>query len=100
MILAWDFYEIRSAKAALHGIKLRGRIRKFTMQNDVSCLMENASDEDNVVRFALLSGSDSTSIMDFVTSLVPDALVTQSLRDVPNPVLSKLNINDASRYEI
>jgi hypothetical protein len=58
MVLSWDFYEIRSSGALLHGVKLRGRIRKFTIENDISCLMENAVDEENVVRFALLTNSD------------------------------------------
>ena len=100
MILSWDFYEIRSSGAALHGIKLRGRIRKFTIENDISCLMENAADEDNVVRFALLTDSGAKRVMDFVTSIVPEAAITESLKNIPNPVLSKLNVNNSDRYQI
>jgi hypothetical protein len=62
--------------------------------------MENASDEENVVRFALLSESNPRPVSDFIKSLVPDAVITESLRNIPNPVLSKLGINDLSRYEI
>ncbi len=100
MILSWDFYEIRSRGAALHGVKLRGRIRKFTIENDISCLMENASDEENVVRFALLANSDPKPLADFVKSLIPEAAVTESLKNIPNPVLSKLKVNDSTRYKI
>ncbi len=100
MILSWDFYEIRSSGAALHGIKLRGRIRKFTLENDISCLMENATDEENVVRFALLANSDPKPIVDFVKGLIQDVVITESLKNIPNPVLSKLKVNDSTRYEI
>jgi len=100
MILAWDFYEIRSKNVALHGIKLRGRIRKFTIEKGITCLMENASDEDNVVRFALLADSDPTMISQFVSELVPEAEIIVSLKNIPNPVLSKLKVNDSSRYEV
>ncbi len=100
MILSWDFYEIRSSGAALHGIKLRGKIRKFTIENDISCLMENAADEENVVRFALLSNSDPKQIIDFVKNVIPEAVITESLKNIPNPVLSKLKVNDLTRYDI
>lgn len=98
MILSWDFYEIRSSGAALHGVSLRGRIRKFTIENNISCLMENAEDEENVVRFALLADSDPEKIVKFVESLIPEVVVTESLKNIPNPVLSKLKVNDHTRY--
>lgn len=97
--LTWDIYEIRCNCAALHGVKLRGRIRKFTMESDLSCLVENASDEENVVRFALLASTDSQPVTDFIKTLVPEAEVSRSLRAVPNPVLSKIKVNDSARYE-
>lgn len=100
MILSWDFYEIRSKEASLHGIKLRGRIRKFTIENEITCLMENASDEENVVRFALITNSDPKPVLDFIKTVMPEAVVSESLKNIPNPVLSKLKVNDNSRYEI
>lgn len=100
MILQWDFYEIRSSNTPLHGIKLRGRIRKFTIEKEITCLMENASDEENVVRFALVSNVNPKPIIEFVKSLLPEAEITESLKNILNPVLSKLNVNDPSRYEI
>ncbi len=98
MILSWDFYEIRSKDTPLHGVKLRGRIRKFTIENEITCLMENASDEENVVRFALLTFTKPDKIFDFVKGIVPEAVVTESLKNIPNPVLSKLKVNDHNRY--
>jgi hypothetical protein len=100
MILSWDFYEIRSPETPLHGIKLRGRIRKFTIEREITCLMENASDEDNVVRFALLANSDPKIILEFIKSLVPEAVISESLKAIQNPVLSKLKVNDLDRYEV
>lgn len=100
MILSWDFYEIRSRGVALHGIKLRGKIRKFTIENGISCLMENASDEENVVRFALLANSDPKPVSEFVKNIVPEAMITESLKNIANPVLSKIKVNDPTRYEI
>jgi predicted nucleotidyltransferase len=100
MILSWDFYEIRSSGIPLHGIKLRGRIRKFTIENEITCLIENASDEENVVRFALLANSDPKQVLDFIKNIVPEATVSESLKKIQNPVLSKLKVNDPTRYEI
>ncbi|MBC7981683.1 hypothetical protein H7X65_01250 [Candidatus Parcubacteria bacterium] len=99
MIISWDFYEIRSTGTALHGVKLRGTIRKFTIENEISCLMENATDEENVVRFALIADTDPAQIIDFVKKTMPEAVITESLKNIPNPVLSKLRVNDTTRYE-
>ncbi len=100
MLLNWDIYEIRCDCKTLHGIKLRGRIRKFAMDNDITCIIENASDEENVVRFALIADSDSGPVSSFVKSILPEAVITESLKSIPNPVLSKLKVNDSARYEI
>lgn len=100
MVLSWDFYEIRSSEVPLHGIKLRGKIRKYTIENEITCLMENASDEENVVRFALLANSDPKQVLDLIKNIVPEATISESLKNVPNPVLSKLKVNDPTRYEI
>ncbi len=100
MILSWDFYEIRSTGVPLHGIKLRGRIRKFTIENGMTCLMENASDEENTVRFALLANSDPKKVLDFIKNLVPEVVVSESLKNIQNPVLSKLKVNEEERYSV
>ena len=98
MLLSWDFYEIKSEGVPLHGIKLRGRIRKFTIDNGITCLMENASDEENVVRFALLTNTNPEYVLDFVKNILPEAVIIESIKNIPNPVLSKLKVNDSARY--
>jgi len=100
MVLLWDLYEVRSPEVPIHGIKLRGRIRKFTLENDITCIMENASDEENTVRFALLADTNVESISEFIRGLAPQIIISQSLKSIQNPVLSKLKVNDLSRYEI
>lgn len=59
MKLLWNIYEIESNADTLHGVMLRGRIRKFSIENNINCLTENASDKENAVRFALLEDTDS-----------------------------------------
>jgi hypothetical protein len=98
MILVWDIYEIRCDCATLHGVKLRGRVRKFCIDSEITCLVENASDEENVVRFGLISGTNPKPVKDFLKEIVPEALVVESLKKVPNPVLSKIKVNEVSRY--
>lgn len=93
----WDIYEIRSAEPA-HGVMLRGRIRKHALALDVACLVENATDEENVVRFAVLAGTSADEIRSEAEALLPSARITLVLSAIPNPVLSKLKVNDEARY--
>ncbi len=98
--IKWDIYELHSNADALHGIKLRGRIRKFTIENGLTCLAENASDKENIVRFGLLAQTEPTKLIDFIQKLIPGAVVAKVLDSVENPVLSKLKVNDLSRYNL
>ncbi len=98
MKLLWDIYEIQSNAGVLHQIKLRGRIRKFTIENEITCIAENASDTMNVVRFALLESTDPTKTIEYVQTLIPGIEVKRVLGAVENPTLSKLKVNDISRY--
>lgn len=41
---------------------LRGRIRKFGIENNIVVLAENTEDKENSVRIALLSDSVSTTL--------------------------------------
>ena len=100
MILYWDIYEIRCNSKELHGVKLRGRIRKFSIEKGITCFLENASDKENVVRFALQTDSEVKPLETFIKTLVPAAHVNEVLKNIPNPVLSKLKVNDPDRYEI
>lgn len=98
MKIKWDIYEIQSNAEILHGVMLRGRIRKFTIENGITCLVENASDKENVVRFAIPESHEPVKITEFIQNLIPGSLVTLTLESIENPVLSKLKINDISRY--
>lgn len=100
MKLLWKIYEIESSAETLHGVMFRGRIRKFTIEHNITCLAENASDKVNVVRFALLQDEDPAMTIEFVKNLMPDASINLALESVENPVLSKLKVNDASRYSL
>ena len=99
-VLSWDIYEISAKETELHGVKFRGRIRKFGLVNSINILAENTEDEEGKVRFAVLSGSDVTSIREFLKKLVPDVVVELKRADVRNPVLSKMKVNIESRYEL
>ena len=100
MKLIWNIYEIQSDADTLHGVMLRGRIRKFTIENDITCLAENASDKENTVRFALLEETEPAKTVEFIQKLIPGSLVTKILEAVENPILSKLKVNNISRYSL
>ena len=100
MILSWNIYEVESKESVLHGVMLRGRIRKFTIENKITCLIENASDKENVVRFAVLEDTDPQQICDFVKTQLTDVDVKMVLGSIQNPILSKLKVNDSTRYSI
>lgn len=100
MKLLWNIYEIESNAETLHGVMFRGRIRKFTIENNITCLAENASDKENTVRFALLKNVDPTVTIEFIKKLMPEVIVNLVLESVENPVLSKLKVNDISRYSL
>lgn len=98
-MIFFDLYEILSKAGMIHGVKLRGRIRKFTIESGIVCLVENAQDEEGVVRFGLLAGEDVKPILKFIKDIIPDVVVVDSLKNIPNPVLSKLKVNELSRYK-
>jgi hypothetical protein len=100
MKLFWNIYEIESDADTLHGVMLRGRIRKFTIEHNITCLAENASDKENVVRFALLSDTEASVVINFIQKLIPGATASLVMENVENPILSKLKVNDMSRYSL
>lgn len=61
---------------------------------------ENASDKENSVRFALLVGEDSNLFRTFLEEKFPGVSVEILLSSVPNPVLSKIKVNDTTRYDL
>lgn len=100
LMKSWDIYSITAKETLIHGIKLRGRIRKFAIAQEIELLAENATDAENTVRFAIEAGSDNDGIGSFVAGLIPDASVNLDMGGVVNPTLSKLKVNIADRYEI
>jgi hypothetical protein len=99
-MLSWNIYEITTAGTLTHGVKLRGRIRKFGISAGMNILTENASDQENCVRFAVLDTQDADVVTTFVQSLIADVTVNLVSESVYNPVLSKLKVNLDERYEI
>ena len=97
---SWNIYDITTKETPIHGVKLRGRIRKFAIAQEIELLTENAADAENTVRFAVGAGADYESIGSFIVSIIPDAIITIAMEGVTNPVLSKLKVNIADRYEI
>ncbi len=97
-LLKWNVYEISSTESSLNGVMLRGRIRKFGLENGINVLAENTEDAENGVRFATLTESDGEQISWYVASIVGDVAISRVMEQVVNPVLSKLKVNDASRY--
>lgn len=102
-ILKWDIYEIKSVNN-LQGVMFRGRLRKFALENDINLLTENDETLTTCVRFALISqerGQENfDKIMDCIKNIDDCSIVVKVLEKVPNPVLSKLKVNDESRYTL
>lgn len=99
-LITWDIYEITTEGSEIHGVMLRGRIRKFALQNNTNLLTENAEDSPNAVRFALQHKEDASSTISFIKSIVADSNVALIAEAVPNPVLSKMVVNKEERYTI
>jgi hypothetical protein len=101
-MIYWDIYQINSTKENLIGVKFRGTLRKFAIENNILLLVENAQDEENTVRFALVENTYEHELLEKITSfiriIIYDGEVKQVLNSIPNPILSKLKNNDISRY--
>jgi hypothetical protein len=91
----WQVYEITSSNT-IHGVMLRGRLRKFSLDN-FPFLVENASDKDNCVRFAVQHDDDTKKVIQYLNTRVTDTTVT-FVETIMNPVLSKLQVNNEKRY--
>jgi hypothetical protein len=99
-LLTWNIYEITTKESTIKGVMLRGRIRKFALENDFNLLTENASDKENCVRFALLDEAQSEKVIAFIKILISDADIVLIEEQVKNPVLSKMKNNKEERYTI
>lgn len=98
--IAWDIYEITTEKTEIHGVMLRGRIRKLGLENGFNVLCENATDTEKCVRFAVTVPEDAEKAIDYLKSIIPDVRVSLALQRVVNPVLSKLKVNQQERYTL
>jgi hypothetical protein len=96
----WNIFEITTDSTPIHGVMLRGRIRKFALENEIELLTENASDIKNTVRFALHSEKEPDQVIDFIKTLVSDSKTELVLENIKNPVLSKLQVNQEERYSV
>jgi hypothetical protein len=99
-LISWDIYEVNTTESTIHGVMIRGRIRKFCLESGRNVLTENASDVEGVVRFAVPNGEEVASIEEYLHRVLPDAAVTLVKEGVQNPVLSKLKVNIEDRYTL
>ena len=97
---AWDIFEITTTNTLVQGVMLRGRIRKFSLTEDFQLFVENATDKENCVRFAVSKKEDATKVIAYLKSRITDVSVAHLAEGVPNPVLSKMKVNDESRYTL
>jgi len=97
-ILSWNIYQITANETLIKGVMLRGKLRKLALEKNTNLLVENASDLENCVRFALLSENEPSLFMKYINSVIPDSKITLVSENVKNPVLSKLKVNLESRY--
>lgn len=98
-LLEWDVYEVNSKTFPLTGNRVRGRVRKFALNEGINLLVENTQDGPPRIRFAVLSGTDITLVTNFLKSLSADIIVTSVFKKLKNPVLSRTQVNIESRYE-
>lgn len=99
-LLSWNLYEISAEKSSLNGVMLRGRIRKYGIENNINVLAENTEDVNNGVRYAALSAEEGDKVGEYVLSIIPDAQILMVEEGVVNPVLSKLKVNQEDRYTL
>lgn len=61
-LLSWSVYQITTETTEIHGVMLRGRIRKLGLEQGFNVLCENATDKEKCVRFAVLRSGDAESV--------------------------------------
>jgi len=99
-IISWDIYEIKAKSSPITEAMLRGRIRKFCLDNNRNILVENAEDSENTVRFAVPFGEDIASIKKYLESIFFDLSIKKIKMKIKNPVLSKIKVNLEDRYTL
>ena len=99
-LLKWNIYEITPKDLPITGVMFRGRIRNFCLEKGINVLVENTTDIEDSVRFAVLDSSVVPAIKDYIHTIVNDAQIKLVMEQVPNPVLSKLKVNKEERYTL
>ena len=99
-LLKWQLYEISSDSSSLNGVMLRGRIRKFGLENNIDVLAENTEDTENGVRFATLDKGSGEWISEYVRLIIDNVEIKLVQENLSNPVLSKLKVNKEERYNL
>ena len=79
---------------------LRGRIRKFGLENNIDVLAENTEDTENGVRFATLDKGSGEWISEYVRLIIDNIEIKLVQENLSNPVLSKLKVNKEERYNL
>lgn len=99
-LLHWDIYEISTKESPINGVMFRGRIRKLGLEKQFNVLVENSQDAENGVRFAVLEETSVEQVANYVHSILDDSVIVLVAKSVANPVLSKLKVNQESRYKL
>jgi len=99
-IINWDIYEIKTVSTPITGVMLRGRIRKLCLGQNRNVLVENARDIEETVRFAVPVGEEIFTINNYLNKILPDVKIEKVKENIPNPTLSKLQVNIEDRYTL
>lgn len=99
-LLNWHIHEVTTQNTEIHGVMLRGRIRKLGLERGFNILCENATDKENCVRFAVLSGNDAKIVEDYLAHTITDVVIELVAENIHNPVLSKIKVNKEERYTL
>jgi hypothetical protein len=65
-LIKWDIYEIQTKETVINNVMLRGRIRKFCLEQNRNVLAENTQDIEKSVRFAIPNEEDPTEIINYL----------------------------------
>jgi hypothetical protein len=98
-LIRWSIYEV-SSPDSLNGVMLRGRIRKLGIEGAFNVLAENTEDAPNGVRFAVTDSVDADKVTEYLEGILSEIAVKLVMKNVQNPVLSKLKVNIVDRYEL
>lgn len=93
-------YTISSHASALTGVMLRGRIRKLCLLEEVNIIIDNSGDVPGEVTFAVEHGMDISFIHEYLKSIIDDVAVTLLATSIPNPIVTKAQVNLEDRYEL